>query len=129
MDIRKATTQVRLERWSQLMRERQTSGLSITAWCEANGVKRQSFFYWQRRLREKSLSTLALRQEHADASREMAQFIQYQPEEVAEPAAQRTQSACQPAVVLHLGCGKVEIYSGADKQIIENTLQALVKLC
>ena len=44
MDIRKATREVRLERWAEILRDIQASGMSITAWCETNGVDRNGTF-------------------------------------------------------------------------------------
>lgn len=54
------TREVRLERWAEILREGQASGQSITAWCAANGVDRQRYFYWQRRLRELAGVTMGL---------------------------------------------------------------------
>lgn len=58
--MRQMTREVRLERWAEILREGQASGQSITAWCAANGVDRQRYFYWQRRLRELAGVTMGL---------------------------------------------------------------------
>lgn len=44
------------------MQQRQDSGLSINAWCELNGVSRQKYFYWQRKVREIASQGLATRE-------------------------------------------------------------------
>jgi transposase-like protein len=46
------TREVRLRRWMELLHEQKTSGQSIKSWCETQGISRQRFFYWQRKLRE-----------------------------------------------------------------------------
>ena len=41
--------QYRLEQWTKLIQERQSSGLKVEDWCEANGVTRHAY-YWLRKL-------------------------------------------------------------------------------
>ena len=45
------TAEYRLEKWAQIMRDRQESGLSIKAYCHQMGIHTNTFFYWQRKLR------------------------------------------------------------------------------
>ena len=52
MDARKLTKQVRLTRWTEIMRERNESGLTVKQWCRENGIKEKTYYYWQRKLRE-----------------------------------------------------------------------------
>lgn len=61
MDTRVAAREVRLRQWAEIMRERTASGQSISAWCESHGIRRQQYFYWQRKLREAACSELAIR--------------------------------------------------------------------
>ncbi len=36
--------------WQQLLADQQASGLSVTAWCFAQDISLQTFYYWRRRL-------------------------------------------------------------------------------
>jgi hypothetical protein len=128
MDMRKVTREVRLERWAEILRERQASGKSITAWCEANGMDRQRYFYWQRKLRGLACEALAKRE--GGAVEGTTEFAEYRPMEIAAVAmTEGTREAACPAIVIHLALGKMEIYSGADRETIDSTLQALRGLC
>lgn len=59
MDTKQVTHEIRLRQWAKIMRERQASGMSINAWCEVQGIRRQQYFYWQRKLREAACKELA----------------------------------------------------------------------
>jgi len=41
------------------MRERQDSGLSVRAYCASAGIHENSYFYWQKKLREAACEELA----------------------------------------------------------------------
>ena len=52
MNTREIATDYRLSYWSQIIQERIDSGLSIRAFCENAGIHENTYFYWQRKLRE-----------------------------------------------------------------------------
>jgi hypothetical protein len=52
MDTRKIAIEYRLAHWSEVMRERAESGLTIKAFCETAGFHENIYYYWQRKLRE-----------------------------------------------------------------------------
>jgi hypothetical protein len=68
MDARKMAREVRLTEWSEIIREQKTSGQSIKAWCAANGIAKQRYFYWQRQLREVACEQLTVREERRTAA-------------------------------------------------------------
>ena len=41
----------RQQRWAELIRQRQESGMSGMGFCEANGLKAKTYYYWLRKLR------------------------------------------------------------------------------
>ena len=49
---------VRLREWEAQIIEMQASGLSVRKWCELNGIKRKTFYYRLRKVRENSLGNL-----------------------------------------------------------------------
>lgn len=59
MDTREIAAEYRLEHWAQMMRERAEQGLSIRAYCESRGIHENTYFYWQRKLREAACAGLA----------------------------------------------------------------------
>ena len=52
----KITHEMRLSKWTTIVRECNNSGMPKKEWCAANGVDNKQFFYWQRRVREDGIS-------------------------------------------------------------------------
>ena len=52
MNTRSIATEYRLTHWAGIMNERRESGLSIKAFCENARIHENTYFYWQKRLRE-----------------------------------------------------------------------------
>jgi len=52
MNTKDYTAEYRLTHWARIMRERKESGLSVRAYCEQAGFHENTYFYWQKRLRE-----------------------------------------------------------------------------
>ena len=54
--------QIRLEQWKRLIAECQNSGLPVRRWCEQNGFREQTYYYYLKKLRllelEKMLASL-----------------------------------------------------------------------
>ena len=48
----KDTGRIRLQKWIAIIKEYNASGMTKTAWCKANGIKRRQFYYWQLKLRK-----------------------------------------------------------------------------
>lgn len=44
--------QLRLKHWMSIIQTANTSGLSKKDWCKKNGISRDSFYYWQKKIRE-----------------------------------------------------------------------------
>jgi putative transposase len=51
MTSKEATYQYRLAQWAELAKERGELGLNIRAFCALKGYAENTYFYWQRRLR------------------------------------------------------------------------------
>ena len=55
MTIAEAKRITRMNEWRQLIQERQQSGQSVRAWCQQNGIRENSYYYWLRIIREEAL--------------------------------------------------------------------------
>ena len=51
-NTREIAKEYRLSHWAQVMQERVTSGMSVKEYCKHIGICGNTYFYWQRRLRE-----------------------------------------------------------------------------
>jgi hypothetical protein len=113
----------RLEQWAQKIREQKASGQSIQAWCEENGIHRQRYFYWQRKLRALACEQFAGTTGEAQTMLTIPSgFTQVQ---VGAPAALSTLSGAMPAGQVRIEAGGVQIT--ADPGYPVEQLAALVR--
>ena len=59
MSTRSMLHQAKLNEWASRFAEQKSSGLSVPAWCEKQGISKYKFFYWKRQLKDE-LVTQAL---------------------------------------------------------------------
>ena len=52
MNTRAIAAEYRLQQWAGIMQNCKESGLSIKAYCENAGIHPNTYFYWQKKLRE-----------------------------------------------------------------------------
>lgn len=52
MNTREIAVEYRLAHWADVMRDRAGRGVSVRAYCEESGIHENTYFYWQRKLRE-----------------------------------------------------------------------------
>ncbi len=98
----------RRQRWAELIRQRQESGMTVSGFCAANDVKPKTYYYWLRKLRE-------------EVCRQAVVAVPIQ----AEPV-ERSDSA---TVRLRAGELIVEIGNGASVVTIEAVVRALRGQC
>ena len=58
MDTQKVAAEYRLSHWTRVMQTRLDSGQSIKDFCQTTGISRNTYFYWQRKLREAACTEL-----------------------------------------------------------------------
>ena len=58
MNTKKVATEYRIHQWAQLLRERIENGETIKEFCENRGCSKNTYFYWQRKLRETAAKKL-----------------------------------------------------------------------
>ena len=63
MNTREIATAYRLSQWAIAIREKVSNEESIKEFCERRGVSRNTYFYWQRKLREETIKELAVQNE------------------------------------------------------------------
>ena len=61
MTSKEMAYQYRLSQWSALAQERGELGISIRAFCAMKGFAENTYYYWQRRLRDAACRELAER--------------------------------------------------------------------
>jgi putative transposase len=67
VNTREIAAEYRLSHWAQIMQERVQSGLSIKAFCGQIGICHNTYFYWQRKLREAACRELMVNPQNETA--------------------------------------------------------------
>ena len=117
----KITHQVRAEYWAKIMNECINSGMSITAWCRANGISEKQFLYWQRILRREAFEKsqepalpATVSQDQLPATQKTVAFT-----EIKLPSVpQSTASVFRPDLVIRKGNLILEIANSASEDLL-----------
>lgn len=119
MASREMAYQYRLAGWAALTKERAELGMSIRAYCAMKGFAENTYFYWQRRLRDAACAQLETEQKKLPS----AGFAQVALAPVSELPASSSQ-ASQLQVQIH------DIHMSVDSSYPPEKLAALLReLC
>jgi len=121
MNTREIATGLRLAHWAQIMQERVASGLSIKAYCKANGIGANTYFYWQKKLRSAAAQQLA-----ASAQPERQALVPSGWAAVTEEIAVREQTS---GLTLRVGGAEIEVRQGFDETLLASVCRALSSQC
>lgn len=107
--ISQVKNEYRHQKWTELIRQRQESGMTVVGFCEANGLNSKTYYYWLRKLRE-------------EVCKQAVVAIPMMPEELEEAAGKTTVRVRTRNLV-------VEIENGASAATIEAVVSALQERC
>ena len=57
MNTKAATTQIRIQQWTEIIQDRNTSGLTVDDYCERHGLSRNQYYYRLRRVETRILES------------------------------------------------------------------------
>ena len=106
------------EQWKALIKERQSSGMTVAAWCKANGICEQTYYRNLKRLREELCENLPAPINVPEKP------VTFKKLEVAAPLPNT-----QAAVIIRLPQATLEINEGASQQTVQAVLLALQSVC
>ena len=75
MNTRAVAAEYRLAHWASIMRERKESGISVREFCENAGIHENSYYYWQKKLRETACGNM-IKSQHENTSLAPAGFTE-----------------------------------------------------
>ncbi|MBE5872191.1 MAG: hypothetical protein E7294_13205 [Lachnospiraceae bacterium] len=52
MNTSKVVHQAKLNTWADLIRDQQSSSLSVASWCEQHQLSKDQYYYWKRKLKD-----------------------------------------------------------------------------
>lgn len=112
MDTRLATTNIRIQQWMAVFKEKTESGLTVDEYCDQNGISRNAYYYWLRKVRTAAL-------EHTT-------FVELKVPD-AEPDTQMQEkiSAFVPQLTIVKNDLAIEINSTTPKELLALALEAV----
>ena len=120
MRVQAIKRKIRLEEWSGQIQRCKDSGMAVSAWCDANGIKKSTYYSRQRAVAEALNGEIEVHQSNGNnPTAAYGEFVEYK----------STVQSCRTAITLHLNYGTLAIHNGADSEIIRNTLLALKSIC
>lgn len=121
MNTREIASKYRLEQWTQAIQERVSNGESIKEFCESKGISRNTYFYWQRKLREAACQDL-----QPTVSNARCEAVIPHGWAVCEEA-----GADSPTntVSIEIGKCRVNVGAGVSADQLEKICRVLMRLC
>lgn len=116
--VTQVKSELRKEHWKQLIRECQTSGMTVRDWCVQNNIKEQTYYRNLQKLRQEICDSLPA------ISEENEKPAVFKKMEVITPVPNT-----KAAVIIRLPQATLEINDGASKETIQAVLLALQSLC
>lgn len=55
MNIKLATTQIRLTEWASIIKDCRSSGLKVDEYCQQHNLSRDAYYYWLRKVKDAAL--------------------------------------------------------------------------
>lgn len=119
MDTRKIASEYRLAHWGGLLQERVASGQSIAGFCTATGISRNTYFYWQRKLREAACNRLAEENTAEDCALVPKGWTQLSSQTDGQP---------RPAVTIEISGCVVQATEKSNMKLLQSVCQMLKTL-
>ncbi|MDR0314819.1 MAG: hypothetical protein LBH71_02580 [Oscillospiraceae bacterium] len=119
-NTREIAAEYRMSHWAEIMRQRVKSGLSITKYCEREGMHVNRYHYWQRRLRSAAVKEMT-------GKPELAQLPPVGWTQVS--AAEESQKDEEVGVTIEIGKCRVRADETTDTEILTKVCKVLVELC
>ncbi len=116
--VSKVKQSLHKENWISLIKECQSSGMTIRAWCKQNNIKEQTYYRNLHKLRSEICEQLPV------PVSEPEKPVTFKPLEVQTPV-----SDMKAAVIVRVGNATIEINNGASKETVEAVLLALKASC
>ena len=118
MDTKLATTKVRLESWTNIIRERSASGQNVKVWCKENNIPEGQYYYWLRRVKEAALT--------ASGSRTVEICMPGQESSVTEPVttSDHTATSAENSILIQIRDITISVGSSVSEDLLTRAIRA-----
>ena len=125
MNTREIATQYRMSQWSQVMSERAASGESIRSFCQSRGISKNTYFYWQKKLREAVCKELLPATKNAESPEGVPAIV---------PKGWALCESRKPApgdsgIAVEIGNFRIKVDAEASSEHLEKVCRVLMSLC
>ena len=121
-NTREIAEEYRMGHWAEIMRQRAESGLSISKFCEREGMHVNRYHYWQRRLRSAAVAELTVQAPEVAQLPPPAGWMQID-------AAEEREKAERTGVTIEIGKFRVVANESTDADILAKVCKVLEELC
>jgi transposase-like protein len=121
LETRKIAAEYRLAHWAGVMRERNERGASVRVFCKDKGIHENTYYYWQRRLREAAYTGMA--------GTGLAPSGFAEVELVGEPASSLQAPAKESKISISVSDIQITAGSGYPAEKLAAVLRGLVGVC
>ena len=113
---------IRTQEWAMMVKKCQQSGLTVSQWCDENGVSTKTYYYRRKRIREELLEVAEAG--NAFQLSECASDRMEAPVFAALPMPRKSGAA----ITVRIGTYIAEIHNGAEAETVESVLRTLTRL-
>ena len=120
MTISQVKRQTRVAEWAENIREQQSSGQTVKAWCAGQGLGEGRFYYWLKLVREMAIMQV-------EQASQRTSLIKIEPERLRLTAPSLSTAASNPqtGIVIRHGSTTAELPEGISLAAVAELLKAL----
>lgn len=122
MDVQIVTHEVRLQKWTDIVKTCRSSGKTIKKWCADNDIDIKRYYYWQRKVYLQTCREMETVQKSIHTTFPCDETPVFA--EINLPK----NNAGNIAVSIHRDTMQVNVYSGADAATVETVFASLRQL-
>ena len=117
--VAEVKVQFNKEKWFNLIKERQNSGLTIKKWCNQNNIREHTYYYWLRRIRMSACTEYM-----GAAQNEPKSPVAFAPLQINEKVDPE-----QAPIIIHMQNADIEVRDGSSLHALETVLTVLKNIC
>jgi len=118
MDTRRVKHEYLLSKWTPIVQQCRTSGITVKAWCQENNIDQKQFFYWQRRIREELCTSVQTQEEE--------QTKVFAPLQINGCNKETSRSALfRPDLVINIGDYRLELGNETSPELLKSVLKVI----
>ena len=121
MRTRQVAAEYRLAQWSAALVERTAKGESIKEFCQNRGISRNTYFYWQRKLREAACRELMPAQQDTGRAvvQEVGRYVKLR----------QWGTRRKKAITIEIGKSRITATADTDMELLTKVCRSLMSIC